>query len=126
MKQAIIRQATQTLLAISLLSLGSMIASPAEAHGGHRGHYYRTNHWVGPFIAGGVVTYPLTQPRWVYAQPVYPSPVYTAPPVLVVPPQPLLAQNLPPVWYYCASTQTYYPYVQVCAEGWKLVPATPQ
>jgi hypothetical protein len=121
-----VRKATQVFLAASLLIFGASTFNTADAHSAHRGHYHRTNHWVGPFIAGGVVTYALTQPRWVYAQPVYPSPVYTAPPVVLAPPQPLPAQNLPPVWYYCASTQTYYPYVQVCAEGWKLVPATPQ
>jgi len=27
------------------------------------------------------------------------------------------------VWYYCASVGAYYPYVQVCPEGW--VPVTP-
>lgn len=28
-------------------------------------------------------------------------------------------------WYYCESATAYYPYVATCAEGWKLVPATP-
>jgi hypothetical protein len=27
-------------------------------------------------------------------------------------------------WYYCASTNSYYPYVATCNEGWKPVPAS--
>ncbi|WP_322028684.1 hypothetical protein [Paraburkholderia sp. J76] len=29
------------------------------------------------------------------------------------------------VWYYCAASQTYYPYVRTCAGGWQQVPARP-
>jgi hypothetical protein len=28
-------------------------------------------------------------------------------------------------WYYCASARNYYPYVNSCAEGWRVVPAAP-
>jgi len=28
-------------------------------------------------------------------------------------------------WYYCGSSQSYYPYVNQCAEGWRTVPAAP-
>jgi hypothetical protein len=114
-----------------ILSLSSMVmlSTNANAHGGyeygHRG--WHGDGWVGPAIIGGLITYSILQPRPVYvAQP----PVYiqTAPmPAMAsVPPAPVLAQNLPPVWYYCASRQTYYPYTKNCSEGWQVVPASPQ
>ncbi|WP_018409996.1 glycine zipper family protein [Methyloversatilis thermotolerans] len=28
-------------------------------------------------------------------------------------------------WYYCASARKYYPYVNSCSEGWRVVPAAP-
>ncbi|GAB2594308.1 hypothetical protein GCM10027034_29370 [Ramlibacter solisilvae] len=49
-----------------------------------------------------------------YAYP-YPSYSYT----YVYPAAPAYAN----VWYYCASVGVYYPYVQVCPEGW--VPVAP-
>lgn len=27
------------------------------------------------------------------------------------------------MWYYCASAGAYYPYVGICPEGWRAVPA---
>lgn len=68
-----------------------------------------------------------------YPQPVYPYPDPYAPPVVVTQPAPTVA-NQPVVvapaaasnsWYYCASTQGYYPYTASCPEGWETVPATP-
>ena len=77
-----------------------------------------------------------------YSQPVYPYPdpytphYYTQPePQVVVieqereapPPEIVVA---PPVasqsWYFCVSTQGYYPYTTSCPEGWVSVPATPE
>ncbi|HEY4805164.1 MAG TPA: hypothetical protein VIH96_21330, partial [Paraburkholderia sp.] len=29
------------------------------------------------------------------------------------------------VWYYCAASQSYYPYVRSCTSGWEEVPARP-
>ena len=68
-----------------------------------------------------------------YPQPVYPYPDPYAPPVVVTQPAPTVAS--PPMvvapatasqsWYYCASTQGYYPYTAACPEGWETVPATP-
>ena len=89
---------------------------------GYRHHHH--GHWIAPALIGGLVVYSVMEPRVVHSQPVYvtPTPVVVAPP----PPQPIQAQNLPPVWYYCQSNQTYYPYAAVCNEGWKIVPANPQ
>ena len=104
-----------------------LFSTSALAHGGYYGarHYYRSGgDWVAPFIVGGLVTYALTQPRVIYQDPVYvpaPAPVVVAPPV-----QPVIQQQAAPnVWYYCPSSQTYYPYVQSCPTGWQTVPAVP-
>ena len=111
---------------VTTLVLSSLLASTGAYAGGYYGHGYRQHHhghWIAPALIGGLVVYSVMQPRVVHAQPVYvtPAPVVVAPP----PPQPIQAQNLPPVWYYCQYSQTYYPYVQSCQEGWKTVPATP-
>jgi hypothetical protein len=111
---------------ITSLVLSGLLVSTAASAGGHYRyghHHYHGGHWVAPALIGGLVVYSVMQPRVVHAQPVYvtPAPVVVAPP----PPQPIQAQNLPPVWYYCQSSQTYYPYVQSCQEGWKTVPTTP-
>jgi hypothetical protein len=37
----------------------------------------------------------------------------------------LAAQAQPPVWYFCASTAQYFPYVGACAEGWQVQSALP-
>jgi hypothetical protein len=29
-------------------------------------------------------------------------------------------------WYFCPSSNAYYPYVKTCADHWEAVPATPQ
>jgi hypothetical protein len=110
----------------SCVLIGVLVSGNVFAGGGHyygHQHHHNSGNWVVPALVGGLVVYSMTQPRVVYSEPVYVqrAPVIMTPP----PPQPLLAQNLPPVWYYCQSSQTYYPYVQNCHEGWKVVPAIP-
>ena len=73
-------------------------------------------HWVAPAIAGGFVTYALIPPRVIYAQP----PAYYPPPVVVGQPP---AQ--PAMYYYCDSSENYYPHVRACPEGWKFRPGSP-
>ncbi len=68
-----------------------------------------------------------------YPQPVYPYPDPYMPSVVVTQSEP--AQSTPDIvvapatvsqsWYYCESSQSYYPYTASCPEGWKTVPATP-
>jgi hypothetical protein len=54
---------------------------------------------------------------------------YPAPPPVVVQQAPVMqAPTQPPVyWYYCPSSQGYYPYVQHCPSSWLQVvpPAAP-
>jgi hypothetical protein len=82
-----------------------------------------------------------------YDQPVYPYPTYIpdvvyipdedyydsddgyadAPPLPTqVAPQPQTYQAQPYSYYYCDSSQAYYPYVSSCASPWRQVPAGPQ
>jgi hypothetical protein len=117
----------QKLIAVTLLT-GLLGSSWAQAGGRHYSPHHHSYHrhsgdWILPAVVGGLMVYSVTQPRVIYSEPVY---VQRAPVVIAPPPtQPLLAQNLPPVWYYCQSSQTYYPYVQTCQEGWRVVPASP-
>lgn len=76
-------------------------------------------------------------PRWIdpypypYSYPYY----YTVPPPVVIQQQPetYIQQPAPApapkptYWYYCPSSQGYYPYVKECPAGWmKVVPTTPE
>ena len=55
--------------------------------------------------------------------PALPTPVpQQSPPV---PPATAPPQATAQVWYYCESSQSYYPYAAECKEGWRTVPATP-
>lgn len=86
--------------------------------GGHWVHTHHDDHfgwwWVVPAMG-----------LWYwYSQPVYPYPNPYTPPLVVAPTVP----SAPPqvqYWYYCDASQTYYPYVQACPGGWRMVPATP-
>ncbi len=70
--------------------------------------------------------YPAT--TYYYPAPTYyapaPAPVYQAAPVQTsaAPPPPSQASS---DWYYCRSTQAYYPNVRTCNVPWQQVPATP-
>ena len=90
---------------------GGRIYAPFPRMRAH-GHY--NSHWNGWWFVGA----PLL---------LYPPTIYTYPQT-VVQPEPIVMPDLPPVpqsWYYCDSTQSYYPYAQNCAEGWRTVPAAP-
>ncbi len=52
--------------------------------------------------------------------PVAAAPVPVAPPVQAPP-----AVQPPPAYYFCRSTNAYYPNVKVCAEGWQQVAPKP-
>ena len=68
-----------------------------------------------------------------YSQPVYPYPDPYIPPVVITqsdPVEPAPAIIVAPAaasqsWYFCVSSDSYYPYVASCPEGWTTVPATP-
>ncbi|MCE7505752.1 hypothetical protein LZG75_05790 [Polynucleobacter sp. IMCC30063] len=58
-----------------------------------------------------------------YGPPAYP---YSAP-VVYTPPEPMVmvSQPQPNIWYYCAPSKAYFPYVQTCATDWQVLPAMP-
>jgi hypothetical protein len=95
------------LLVAALLLIAG--AGPAQAH-------WHGGVWIGlgPFW-WGAYPYPY---GW------YPPPYSVYPPVVTVEP-PVYVQAPPPppaYWYYCAPSQTYYPYVETCTEPWIKVP----
>lgn len=106
-------------LAAGLVVLIVLLASSAmPGHAGGR-----------VFIGVGV---PFGVPFWYpYPYPyAYPYPVY-APPVAAQSPSSVYVQQESPApsqtqyWYYCQTSQAYYPYVRECPEGWmQVVPQT--
>ncbi len=123
-----------------------------ERHRDHR--VYRPPVWRGdiryfdrhdlPRWRGGVWRHARHQGRlgwwWVvggswyfYSQPVYPYPDPYIPPVVITqsdPVEPAPAIIVAPAaasqsWYFCVSSDSYYPYVASCPEGWTTVPAMP-
>lgn len=124
------------IVLVSLLATLGVAPTYAEAHGGD-------GWWILPAMIGGALIYDAAQPHYyppqtVYVQqPVYvPQPVYVQQPIYVQQPysqasgyevqstRPPAAQPVP-VWYYCESSKGYYPYVNACPEGWKMVPSVP-
>ena len=104
------------------------------SHIGSGGGHFRGGH-VGGFHSGariGVfVGAPLFAPWYYYP----PAPYYYDYPPAYAEPTPLPAYygqspgqtapaQQPSYWYYCSSSNSYYPYVKACPEGWQHV--TPQ
>ena len=139
---------------LAVAVLATVIATPACADGRHDGRHdrhgwsgerdirhfdnhhhevWRGGRWRYAHHDGRVGWWWIVAGMWYfYPRPVYPYPDPYIPPVVVVQPAPVPAP--PPVtvvqpqaqsWYYCESSKGYYPYVAVCPEGWKAVPATP-
>jgi hypothetical protein len=119
--------------------------------GGHGGGYSRGYGYGGGVALGLALAAPLYglsyygNPYYSYPYPApayaYPDPAYAyqgpaaAPPARYVeqgvpqaapPPPPTQAQPQPQgEWYFCPSSNTYYPYVRECPGGWQRVPAQP-
>jgi hypothetical protein len=71
-------------------------------------------------------------PYYDYPYPAYPA--YAYPPVVVQSAPPVYVEQgaaqaapapAPADWYYCAASNSYYPYVSECPGGWQRVPARP-
>lgn len=134
---------------ILMFTLASvMMAASLQAHaGGGHGHRHGGGARVGVYIGAPL----LFAPWGVWGAPYYSSYYYSPPPVVVrervvvreplvfydergnpVPAQGQVAQapaqtqapqspSGTPVWYFCAESQTYYPYAQTCASPWQRV-----
>lgn len=127
-----------TRLLAAAAAAGMLASGAAWADRGH--HYHGRSHVnIGIGIGFGAPYRPWYGPpaRYYYPPPYYYGPAYY-PPVVIerAPPvyverEPLPAVQAPvttppaPVWYYCASAEGYYPYVQNCPEGWQSVAAQP-
>ena len=120
---------------LSLALLGATAPGIAQARGGHGGHFGGFG-WG--FGLGALITAPLIAGSYYaspyYAQPYYPPP-YAYPPNYGYAPtyvQPAYApQYQAPVqqqtnaWFFCPSSNGYYPYVRQCPDGWQRVSPTP-
>ena len=124
------------ILIIAVLSTAPAFADGGHGRGGHssghgagHGGTGRGGGWFLPALIGGAIVYDLTYPYPNYVQP---YPVYAPPPVYIQT-APVYAQPVPdyastpsvPLWYFCTSSNAYYPYVTSCPSGWQAVPATP-
>ncbi len=125
-----------------------LIASlPADAGG--RGHRHGHSHarvgvyigapllfapwgaWGGPYYSSYYYSPPpvVVRERVVVREPLVfyderGNPVPAQGPVAQAPAQtqsPAQTPSATPVWYFCADTQTYYPYAQTCASPWQRV-----
>jgi len=101
--------------------------------GGHSGHF--ASHFVGgshfspQFRTSVFIGATLAAPFYYY----YPPPYYYYPDPAVGPSAPTYVEQYsgqiaPPqssYWYYCSSSNAYYPYVRDCPGGWQQVAPRP-
>jgi len=112
------------LAAATLLAAAS---SPAWSHGrGHHHHHHRSGVHFGIML--GAPLWPAY--GYGYGYPAYPRPV-----VIREEPQVYIEKGngeagAPPAggqsWYYCRSSEMYYPYTKHCPGGWERVAPQPQ
>jgi hypothetical protein len=114
-----------------LLAIGLLLLAAAPSYAWQREHG-RVFIGVGPGYWWGPPPYAYgPYPYGMYPPPYYPypaTPVVVEQPPVYVQPQPAPAPpSAPPSasWYYCSSSQAYYPDVNTCQEGWVRVPARP-
>jgi hypothetical protein len=86
--------------------------SHAGSSGSHSGHFSGSGRFVPRFHAGVFIGAAPFAPFYLYP-PLSPDYYYGAPPAGT------------PFWYFCASANTYYPYVADCPEGWQQVVPEP-
>lgn len=131
------------LLKVMFLSAVLLLGTAPEfafARGGHAGHGggHRDGFRGGLGIVAALVAIPLiaaaiTSPRNDPPPVVYRSnDVYTGPyveqpvpPQAYAPPYQDPAQPQANVWYFCAESSAYYPYVTQCPSGWQPVSPIP-
>jgi hypothetical protein len=110
----------------------------AQRHGGHAGgSHFSGRHFSGSHVGvgiyfGGPAFWYYPSPYYYYPSPYYYSPYYYYPPAAAVPysPPAYVEQGTPTEqfqsnwWYFCAGSNSYYPYVKECPGGWQRI--TPQ
>ncbi len=120
------------ILAAASLLLLYVVPTTSMAHTFQRSHHF---HHVQP--RAGVGFY--YGPSWYYP-PTFNYPPYGPSPYIVqqpAPPTVYIERNIAPIdpgaytsrqdsyWYFCAPSNTYYPYVRECAEPWQKVQTVP-
>ena len=110
-------KAAPVAAALALGGIAAMVSAPAQAQWHHHGWGPRVGVYIGPGYY-----YP---PPYYYAPPVYVAP--SPPPVYIeqAPAQAAPAPAQPAMWYYCAASRSYYPYVKECPGGWQQVAPQP-
>ena len=128
-------------LGVMLALLGAVASDAAIAGRGHSGSSGRSGHYghsagvahsshpAYPAHRGAFLAAPVLVAPWFFP----PLGYYSEPPLPATPPV-YVEQGAAPAapaeqtyyWYYCADSQTYYPYVSECPGGWQqVVPETP-
>ncbi len=112
-----------------IINSTAAFADPPHRHGPRFDHYdhrhWRDGYWHHGHHGGRIGWWWIAAGEWYfYTAPVYPYPEPYIPPPVAIEPEP--ASQREPVWYYCKSSRSYYPYVSVCPEGWRMVPAKPR
>jgi hypothetical protein len=106
-------------LVLVAVTAACLVVSSSHAAGPRRGPEVEVFVGVGP-----TYRYP-PPPFYAYPPPyyVYPAPpvVYSAP-IVVPAPTYVVAPPPPAYWYYCPSSQAYYPNVPACPQAWVPVP----
>jgi hypothetical protein len=112
---------------------GHFAGAPSFHGGGFRGGGFQHFHgggFHGRVFIGGAIFAPLYFPAPYYYPPAYYPPAYYPPAYYppaatqYVEPEPAPAPA-PAYWYYCPSSQGYYPYVRECPGGWQRVAPQP-
>jgi len=120
------RTAVSLVLAAAFVLVGSLPSDAARrGHHGGRRHFGGGTHIFIRVLPGYPYPY-----WWDYPAEYY----YYAPPIVVQEPPVYIQQQSAPTapasqevpWYYCASTQAYYPWVRSCPEAWIEIPARPK
>jgi hypothetical protein len=116
------------LLGLLLALLALLAPALSEAGGYWRGGYWRGGVFIGagPWWGYG---YPYWYPPPYYYSPYY-YPYYSSPTVVVQEPpvyieRPSEEAEPSAYWYFCRSSQGYYPSVPSCPEDWVKVPPRP-
>ena len=109
------------LLSAALLSVAAPGAARADGFGWGLG----LGLLIGaPLIASSYYYRPYYYPPYAYAPYYGYAPAYAYAPPAYVSPSPAPVQQAYS-WYYCPSSNGYYPYVAQCPGGWQQVSPTP-
>ena len=122
---------TLTIALLLLATAGGNAWADHRHHGRHR-HHGGLHVEIGPYWEPRLYApFPSYYPPYPYYPPVVverPVPqVYIEQPAPVAPPPAPVAEAPTHYWYYCAGSNSYYPYVKECPDGWqKVVPQPPR